>query len=74
LTSTYADPTKAAGRTFVYLAKNAIKDKEIKPDENEDIEVLVKSKDEVMKMIKDGEISVSDSIAGFFLALEELKK
>lgn len=74
LTTTYANPTKAIGKTYIYLAKNAVQNKAIKLDETEDIEVLVKSEKEVLEMITKGEICVSDSIAGFFLALEELKK
>lgn len=74
LTTAYASPTKVVGKTFIYLAKKAIQNKEIKLDETEDIEVFLKSKDEVLEMIKKGEICVNDSIAAFFLALEELKK
>lgn len=74
LTTTYADPTKAVGEIYIYLAKNAVKNKEVKFDETEDIEVLLKDKDEVLEMIKNGEICVGDSIAAFFLALKELEK
>ena len=73
LSTIYANPTKAVGKISIYLAKNAVQNKKVNFDENEDIEVLLKSRDEIIQMIKGGEISTSDSIAGFFLALEELK-
>ncbi|HPN54787.1 MAG TPA: NUDIX hydrolase [Candidatus Moranbacteria bacterium] len=74
LSTAFADPTKAIGKIYIYLAKNAVRNKAIKLDETEDIEVLVKSEEEVLEMITKGEICVNDSVAGFFLALEALKK
>lgn len=68
-----ASPTKSDGKTFIYLAKNAVNNREMKLDISEDIEVLVKSKEEVMKMVENGEIGVSDSVAAFFLAMKKLK-
>ncbi|HSA08700.1 MAG TPA: NUDIX hydrolase, partial [Candidatus Moranbacteria bacterium] len=64
LSTTFADPTKAIGKIYIYLAKNAVQNKVIKLDETEDIEVLVKSEKEVLEMITKGEICVNDSIAG----------
>ncbi len=74
LATTYANPTKAVGKISIYLAKNAVQNKEAKPEETEDIEVLVKNKDEIMEIINNGEICTADSIAGFFLAIMELEK
>lgn len=73
LTTVHANPTKAIGKIFIYLAKNAVKNKEMRLDETEDIEVLIINKNEIAKMIESGEICTADSITGFFLALEKLK-
>ncbi|EKE11727.1 MAG: NUDIX hydrolase [uncultured bacterium] len=69
-----ASPTKSNGKTFIYLARNVINDKDMNLDISEDIEVLVKSKEEVMKMVERGEIRVSDSVAAFFLAMKKIGK
>lgn len=61
------DPTKARGKIYVFLARNAKKTHAQKFDTNENIEVLLKSQLEIEKMIKDGEIWVSASIASYYL-------
>lgn len=69
----HLSPTKSDGRTFIYLAKDVVKNKETKLDASEDIEVLEIPQEEVMDMIKKGEIRVSDSVAAFFLAIKKLE-
>jgi len=74
LTTVHANPTKSNGKGFIFLAKDAIQNKEVNFDETEDIEILLKSKDEVLQMIQGGEICVGDSIAAIYLAIEKLNK
>lgn len=66
-------PTKSDGKTFLYLARGAVRTKEAKFDVSEDIEILVRPKEEVMGMVEKGEIKVSDSVAAFFLAIKKLE-
>jgi 8-oxo-dGTP pyrophosphatase MutT (NUDIX family) len=67
-----SSPTKSDGRTFIYLARDAVRNRETNPDISEDIEILVKPIDEVEKMIEKREVKVSDSVAAFFLAIKKL--
>lgn len=61
-------PAKEVGRTFVFLAKNARKLSAPSPDENEEIEVVTYSVQELLKMIERGEIIASPTIAATFIA------
>lgn len=65
-------PTKVVGSLHVYLAKDVAKIHDTSFDENEEIEVLVKPYKEVIKMITNGEIIVSGTIASAFLACKKL--
>ena len=65
-------PTKVVGNLNVYLAKDVEKTHDTAFDENEEIEVIVKPYNEVLKMIFDGEIIVSGTIASVFLACKQL--
>lgn len=68
-----SSPTKSNGKTFIYLARNVVRDKELNLDISEDIEVLVRPINEVMHMVENGEIRVSDSVTAFFLAIKKLE-
>lgn len=65
-------PTKVVGSLNVYLAENAEKRHDTNFDENEEIEVLVKPYKDVLRMITNGEIIVSGTIAAAFLACKQL--
>jgi 8-oxo-dGTP pyrophosphatase MutT (NUDIX family) len=61
-------PTKSNGKVYIYLAKNSTIKYETSFDETENIELIKKSEPEILKMIDNNKISVSDSIAAFFIA------
>lgn len=66
-------PTKSPGVVHVFLATDIEKTSIQNLDKNEEIEVLELSFDEAVKMISDGEIWASGTIASFFLAINDLK-
>lgn len=70
----YNDPTKVRGKIEVFLALDAKKTHNQSFDENENIEVLLKSPEEIEKMIENGEIWVSGAIAAFYLAKQKLSQ
>ncbi len=65
-------PAKVVGTLNVYLARDVNKTHNTEFDENEDIEVIVKPYKDVLRMIYNGEIIVSGTIAAAFLACREL--
>jgi ADP-ribose pyrophosphatase len=65
-------PTKVVGSLNVYVAKDVKRNHATAFDHNEDIEILVKSYQEVLEMITKGEIVVSGTIAAAFLACKYL--
>jgi 8-oxo-dGTP pyrophosphatase MutT (NUDIX family) len=65
-------PTKVIGRTHVFLALNARRTAMQQLDTSEDIEVLVKPWNEVLKMVMEGKIWATPSVAATFLALKKL--
>jgi ADP-ribose pyrophosphatase len=56
LGDTYANPGVLNNMTHLFLCTGGIKTAEQSLDENEEIEILLKSKEEVLQMIKEGEI------------------
>lgn len=62
------NPTKSNGRVSIYLARNVTLQHETENDHNEEIEVLLKSPQEVSDMILAGEIFVTGTITGAYLA------
>lgn len=66
-------PTKSPGIVKVFLAKNVEHFSSQNLDEDEEIEILKLSFYQVRKMIENGEIWASGSIASIFLALNKLK-
>lgn len=66
------NPTKIAGRTFVFIAKNARQVAQPAPDENEDIITIVAPWTEVRAMAIRGEIWATPSVAATFIALAKL--
>jgi 8-oxo-dGTP pyrophosphatase MutT (NUDIX family) len=60
-------PGKIRGRSEVFLAKNLAKVQEQTLDDNEDIEVLFLSEDQISQAIIDGEIVTSSIIAAWHL-------
>jgi ADP-ribose pyrophosphatase len=73
IATTCENPTKALGKTLIFLARNAHKMEDQKLDDTEDIEVFMKPWQEVLEMVRKGEIWITASIAATFLALEKLK-
>lgn len=65
-------PTKVIGGTHVFLARNAHRTAMQQLDTNEDIEILVKPWGEVLKMVTEGKIWATPSVAATFLALKKL--
>lgn len=65
-------PTSVKGDLYVYLMEDVEHTGEMHFDENEDIEVVVRPYKEVVEMIMKGEINVTGTIAGIFLALKKL--
>lgn len=68
----YNDPSKVRGKIEVFLALNAKKTHAQSFDENENIEVLLKSSAEIERMIVSGEIWVTGIIGAFYLAKQKL--
>lgn len=68
------NPSKSAGTIFVFLATGAQPTHSTSFDQNEHIEVIVKPQNEVLNMIYTGEIRVTGSISGAFLAINELQR
>jgi 8-oxo-dGTP pyrophosphatase MutT (NUDIX family) len=67
-------PTKVVGQDYIFLMQNAKKTKEPSFDENEEIEVLELTQEQVMQMIVSGEIKVTGTITAFLLAVQKLNK
>lgn len=72
LAVTSNNPTKTTSRTYVYLALELQAGNQ-KLDENENIEILGATKEEISEMISNAEFPISDSIAAFFLACMHLE-
>jgi ADP-ribose pyrophosphatase len=70
------NPTKSLGRSFVFLATDAIQvcdpQTDGLPDDTEDIEVLKLSIEELIKMIHSGRIWAGDSVAATYLVAQKL--
>lgn len=66
-------PTKETGCLYLFLAKNVKKEKEIKLDSTENIEILEVTIKEALDMIQRGEIWASGTICALYLALEKMK-
>jgi len=67
------EPTKVTGIIYLYLAKNLRPAKITTRDDNEDIEVLKIPFKDTLKMIKNGKIWASETVAATFLAFNQLK-
>lgn len=67
------NPTKSSGVVEIFLAKNAIKISSQKLDKNEEIEILEVTIPEALKMIENGVIWATGTIASIFLALNKIK-
>jgi 8-oxo-dGTP pyrophosphatase MutT (NUDIX family) len=67
-----AYPTKLSGWHHLYLAKDVEKTAEKLVDENEPTRVVLKTPQQLWKMIQDGEFQVADSLAAGLLALKYL--
>jgi len=65
-------PTKVVGKIHVFCVREVCQKGKQQLDENEDIEVLERSKKEVLEMILKGEIIVTGTISAFFLVLKKL--
>ena len=72
LSSLANNPTKEMGRTDVYMVRNAKKVSNTNWDEDEDIEVSETEIKDVLKMIYEGKIWTSGTIAAVFLALNKI--
>lgn len=66
------NPTKVIETIHAYLATNVQKTTNQHLDENESIEVLLKTPQEVLEMIESGELWVTGSIAAFFKAFRKM--
>ncbi len=67
------NPTKQIGTTSIWLARDTELINTPKPDENEDIEVLLVDLAEAVQMVLEGKIWATGSVAGILLAWEKLK-
>ena len=63
----YSDPTKKTSKVNIYSAENVLPMGKQKFDETEEIEVLVKSYAEVIRMMKNGDITDECSLSAMFL-------
>jgi ADP-ribose pyrophosphatase len=72
LTRSAAYPTKMSGYHHLFLAKNAQATGERQDDENEPTRVHLKTPDELIRLIEDGNFEVADSLAAALLALRKL--
>lgn len=70
----YDWPTKATNAIHVFLAKNVEQTKNQKLDKTENIEVITRPMPELKKLIANGKIQSSSSIAAIMLATEYLEK
>ena len=68
ITILHNSPTKVVSDIYVYLAKDCVLNGKQSLDENEDIEVLLKTKEEVEKMIVINEINTAGTISAFYFA------
>lgn len=66
------NPTKVIETIHAYLATNVQKTTTQHLDENESIEVLLKSPQEVLQMIENNEIWVTGSLSAFFKAFRKM--
>ena len=66
-------PTKVVGKTYVFLARNVRQEAQQELDENEEIEVMVEPCENVLKMVLQGKIWATPSVAATFIALEKLE-
>lgn len=66
------NPTKSSGIVKIFLAKDIKRTGEQKLDDSEEIEVLEFSFEEVVKMITEGKIWATGTIASTFLAMKKL--
>jgi len=67
------NPTKSSGRVKLFLMTNSIRGDSQNPDEDEEIELVIKPIESVIKMIDSGQIYTSGTISAIFLALSKLK-
>lgn len=67
------NPTKSTGISKIYLARNVKKIAPLKLDDNEEIEVLEITLEEIIKMIAAGEIWATGTVSAIFLVLNKLK-
>lgn len=72
LTKLYKNPTKAVGRTYVYLLENAVQGKKVEGDDNEEIEVVVVPYKKALEMVRKGEIWAAETVASIYVALDKL--
>ena len=67
-------PTKAVGNIFIFLARDVKPTKQTSFDENEDIQTLVFTQEQLIDSIFKGEIWVAGTISAVFLAFQHLSK
>jgi ADP-ribose pyrophosphatase len=70
----YDNPVKDTNKIFIFLAENAQLSGKQNLDITEEIEVVLIPKEQVIKQICQGEISVSGTVAAIFLGLNFLAK
>jgi 8-oxo-dGTP pyrophosphatase MutT (NUDIX family) len=67
------NPALQNNRMWTFLALGCEKKKEQELDAYEDIEVLIKTREETLNLVKEGKIKHSLVLAGLFLGLDYLK-
>jgi len=73
LAKTIHQPTKENGVVSIYLARTSDKKVEqVNPDESEDIEILERKPEEILEMIRRGEIWADGTISATFFAFDKL--
>lgn len=74
LAEVHDDPTKNTNTFYLYLATNAVKNREQALDHTEDIAVDLVPLDQLRQLSIEGTIQVAGSIAAIYLALEHLEQ
>ncbi len=74
LFESYNNPTKIIGTYHYYLAEDCVisPDTMYEADETEDIKALLKTPEEVLRMLQNNEINVTSSIAAGFMGLAKI--
>jgi 8-oxo-dGTP pyrophosphatase MutT (NUDIX family) len=67
-----ADSSKSTRILYLYLARNSYLATKPKPDDNEEIEVILKTWKEVSQMVGEGRIIDNNALATFLLAAKKL--